>query len=72
VLLDHESNPNPANRKGETPLIVAVEKGSVELAKLLLAKGADPNMKDRSGASALSLAKDKGNKAMLDALSAAR
>jgi ankyrin repeat protein len=59
------------NRKGETPLILAAERGNLEIAKLLLAKGADPNMKDRSGASALSLAKEKGNKAMLELLSAA-
>lgn len=43
ALLDAGANPNIKNNDGRTPLSVAVENGSLEAVKLLLAAKADPN-----------------------------
>jgi ankyrin repeat protein len=51
--------------------MIAAERGNLEIARMLVAKGADPNMQDRSGASALSLAQVRGNRAMVELLSSA-
>ena len=41
------------NKLGETPLYVAAEKGQVEMAKLLIAKGADAKARTRNGETVL-------------------
>jgi hypothetical protein len=43
MLLDHGADPNVADRTGVTPLHTAAQTGSLELAKELLAKGANPD-----------------------------
>lgn len=62
LLLAAGMTVNIADPLGYTPLIYATqtEKGSLELIKLLLSRGADPRAKARDGNSALSFAKRKG------------
>lgn len=58
-LLDDGKNPNARQSDGLTPLMIAASNGDVEIATLLLAKGADPNLR-AGGRSALSIAKSRG------------
>ena len=53
LLLDWKANPNAMNKKGQTPLMLASQKGEVEIAKLLISKKADIHAKDKNGKSAL-------------------
>ena len=50
---------NLPNRLGDTPLHVAVEKGSIMKVEVLLDSGADPDVKDRNGDTALHLVADR-------------
>lgn len=52
ALIKAGANVNVADQTGETPLITAVHQRNPELARLLLAKGADPEHNDNSGRSA--------------------
>jgi hypothetical protein len=59
-LLDDGKNPNARQSDGLTPLMVAASNGDLEIATMLLAKGADPNLRS-GGRSALSIAKSRGS-----------
>jgi hypothetical protein len=56
------------NELGETPLLVAVTKGHIEMVKVLLHNGADPTIPDRFGQTALGLASARGPGDMADLL----
>ena len=59
-LLDDGKNPNARQSDGITPLMIAAANGDLDIATMLLAKGADPNL--RAGArSALSIARSRGS-----------
>lgn len=58
-LLDDGKNPNARQSDGLTPLMVAASNGDLDIATMLLAKGADPNLRS-GGRSALSIAKSRG------------
>ena len=49
----------PVNVVGQTPLILAVMKGSLPIVELLLSAGADPNLQDNGGTTALMLIWDR-------------
>jgi len=49
LLKEYKADPNMANLKGLTPLIVACSLRNIPLVKLLLEYGADPYQKDNSG-----------------------
>ena len=51
VLLEHGANPNSGDRS--TPLIRAVQKGSLEIVDLLLTQGADPSLATPDGTTPL-------------------
>ena len=53
---------------GKIPLLLAVERGDVELVESLLSAGADPNLGDTAGMTPLSLASLKGNYSMVKVL----
>jgi ankyrin repeat protein len=56
----------------ETPLMKAARSGTLEIARLLIARGADVNLKDGSGSTALNSAVDRGHAAIVDLLLAAK
>lgn len=57
-LLNARANPNQANNRGETPLILAVQRYDGPMVRLLVARGADPNQTDSvAGYSALDYAR---------------
>jgi ankyrin repeat protein len=68
LLVQNKADINKQNRKGETPLIVAVEENEPEMVKLLLECGADWSIKyqnnevSKKPINALQLAKLKGFK----------
>jgi ankyrin repeat protein len=72
LLLDHHSEVNARNKKGETALIAAVsEPGAPEATKivrLLLNRGADASIKNIHGNTALTLAKKNGYVQAVDLL----
>jgi len=51
VLLEHGANPNSGDRS--TPLIRAVQKGSLEIVALLITQGADPSLATPDGTTPL-------------------
>jgi ankyrin repeat protein len=60
LLLDWKANPNATNKKGQTPLMLAAQKGEVEIAKLLTSKKADIHARDKNGKNALHYAVEEG------------
>ena len=72
-LLIARADPNVANRRGETPLIFAVQRADVPLVHLLVANGANPNQTDFvTGSSALDYARqDPRRQAVLRELESA-
>ncbi len=59
---------NSKNRKGETPLMAAIESGNYKTAVKLIEKGADISIRDRSGNDALRYAVYRGNIDMIKSL----
>jgi uncharacterized protein len=57
------------NDNGWTPLMIAAEKGDLDLVKLLLKRGADPNAKSKQGNTASSVAAEKGFEEIVKVLS---
>lgn len=58
VLLDRRADPNKISggSYGQTPLMIAAQKGFIPIFELLLSKGADPTIKNRYGYSILDYA----------------
>ena len=66
-LLGRNVDVNCTINGSDTPLIVAARKGSVEIVRMLVAKGADVNKKNQEGASPLGLA-SRGHKDAVEVL----
>ena len=58
-LIDAKVNVNAADRRGNTPLMIAVKNDAEAIVKALLEAGADPDRENRMGQSAFSLASKK-------------
>lgn len=59
-LLKAGANPNQTDSEGNTPLMIASEKGYIQSAKTLLLFGANPNLLDKDSDGALNTAARKG------------
>jgi predicted RNase H-like HicB family nuclease len=55
TLLELGAAPDPRDHAGNTPLMIAAERGEVECIRILLAAGADPKAANEEGRSALDL-----------------
>ena len=56
LLLERGANPNALKRDGSTALHLAVARGFIRVARLLLSRGADASVANARGLSALALA----------------
>lgn len=56
ALLDAGADPNRADSRGITPLMMAAGYGYTDIVQILLKRGADPRLRDRDGATALDFA----------------
>ncbi len=56
MLITSGANVNHKNKKGETPLMIAVRKGQVEIVETLLINNADLSVKDEEGRTAFDYA----------------
>ncbi|MBA3954066.1 ankyrin repeat domain-containing protein [Candidatus Dependentiae bacterium] len=65
LLLARKANPNLSDKFGNTPLMIASDKGLMPIAKVLLEAGANPNIQTKSGTTALLLAALKGHTEMV-------
>lgn len=61
LLLQHGARINARNRKHATPLIMATEKGNLEIVRLLVDAGAAINLADEDGRTALMAAAQSGS-----------
>jgi ankyrin repeat protein len=61
-LLNDGKSPNARQSDGQSALMIAVAQGDVDIAQMLLDKGADPNV-SASGRTALSIALARGDAA---------
>ena len=68
ALLEAGAPVNVGQQGGFTPLMEAVLHDDIEIAGLLLARGADPKAQNDAGKSAIGLAADRNNAAMLKLL----
>jgi ankyrin repeat protein len=69
LLLDKYANPNLTDRVDHfTALMYACSEGQLEVARILLSRGADPSLKDKDGDSAASFAAKNGHKEVADLL----
>lgn len=57
LLLEHSAYIDAASPNGTTPLMMAAEFGQIDVARLLLAEGADPTIKNQQGRTALDFAR---------------
>ena len=71
LLLERGANPDVANTKGETPLMLAAGNGNEKVVKLLLKKDAKIDLKTGAGETVMSFAQRSG-KASITALLAAK
>lgn len=58
--LEQGANPNGSNQYDLTPLMITALNGNLEMAKLLISKGADVNVKDKNGNTALAYCSNYG------------
>jgi ankyrin repeat protein len=68
LLLERGSPVDVRSTEGATPLMNAVQQGSVEKATLLLDRGADPDAKDSRGFTALHRAAEMGQTQLAELL----
>src|SRR5205814_911430 len=68
AVLEAGAPVNAGQQEGWTPLMEAVLHDDVEIAKMLLARGADPKAQNDAGKSAIGLAADRANVEMLKLL----
>ena len=69
LLIDKGTDPNyQAAKSGGTTLMAVAAFGFVDIARLLLAAGADISIKDRAGRTALDYARQSGNRQMINLL----
>jgi ankyrin repeat protein len=61
LLLDHNADANAADKDGETPLSIAIERVNTDMVKLLLDHGANANAAKTKGETPLSRAIGQGN-----------
>lgn len=59
---------NVGNENGETCLMMACEKGSVEIVRILLDEGADPNIADKNGVTPLMICCRRGQERIIPLL----
>ncbi len=69
LLIEAGANVNAVQQAGLTLLHAAAMTGQLELAKLLLARGADPGARAADGRNALEIARDAKQQALVDLLS---
>jgi len=67
-LIEKGADVNAKGLKGETPLVLAVNKQNLEIATLLLKSGALPNSGELAGKRPLTLAIEKGNEELVKLL----
>jgi len=60
ILLDAGADPNEKHQDWSSPLRVAVERGNLEMVKLLVARGADVNRSGNPKRTLLEIAKSEG------------
>jgi len=72
ALLEAGAPVNAGQQEGWTPLMEAVLHDDVEIAKMILARGADPKAQNDAGKSAIGLAADRNNAEMLKLLKTAK
>lgn len=53
MLLQHQANPNLANREGMTPIHLAAFRGHLDILKLLIEAGVNVNLKRNDDATPL-------------------
>ena len=70
-LLDNGARVNDTSKAGWSALMAAVESGSEQLVKLLLARGADVSHKMESGETALTLAQINENSSIIELINSA-
>lgn len=68
VMLEHGAAINAQDKRGQTPLYVAVQRGQEEMVALLLTAGADARLADNGGITPYKLAKTRSDKKMLKTL----
>ncbi len=68
ILINEGVNINAKNDLGDTPLILAAEKGYMDIVKILLGNGADPTIVDSGGCSATYFARSRGHGDVLELL----
>jgi len=72
ALLEAGAPVNAGQQEGWTPLMEAVLHDDLEIAKMILARGADPKAQNDAGKSAIGLAADRNNAEMLKLLKTAK
>lgn len=60
-LIKHQAKANHQDKLGQTALIIATEKGNLDMVKRLLEHQVDVQIKDKNGRTALDKAQTKGH-----------
>ncbi|QIL43670.1 ankyrin repeat domain-containing protein [Acidovorax sp. HDW3] len=71
LLLEESAYIDAGSPNGSTPLMLAAQYGSEDVAQLLLAEGADPSIKNQRGLTAVQFAQRAGRDALARSLAAA-